>query len=276
MTYWTALLIGLIFGAAGFLPVSASGHLSFLHNLLRIGDLPEHPLFDALLRLAACAAVMLTSRKELRALRRETLAMTGLRALPRGRRPDRPMRRMIQLLLLAALPLIAAAILRSVVRPLYENTFFVGFLFLADGLALFLADHYGHGNKNERGMTLSDALGVGTAQMLAVVPGVSRTGFGISAGMLFGLDRSFAVRFSLLLCIPALLGGSILSLASAISAGVDWALVPAYLCGAAAAFVFGCLAVSALRLAVLRGRAGSFCYYCWGAGLLTLILSLIS
>ena len=132
MTYWTALLIGLIFGAAGFLPVSASGHLSFLHNLLRIGDLPEHPLFDALLRLAACAAVMLTSRTELRALRRETLAMTGLRALPRGRRPDRPMRRMIQLLLLAALPLIAAAILRSVVRPLYEHQ--IEFNYLEDRL----------------------------------------------------------------------------------------------------------------------------------------------
>ena len=74
----------------------------------------------------------------------------------------------------------------------------------------------------------------------------------------------------------AVLGANLLSLVKAISAGIDWAEVPMYLCGVAAAFVFGYLAIFALNRIVQRGKFGGFCYYCWGAGLLTLILSLIS
>lgn len=125
-------------------------------------------------------------------------------------------------------------------------------------------------------MTLADALIIGLAQMIAVVPGLSRSGTTISVGMLRGLDRSFAVHFSFFLSIPAVLGANLLSLIKAIAAGVVWSEVPMYLCGVAAAFVFGYLAIFALNRIVQRGKFGGFCYYCWGAGLLTIILSLIS
>ena len=125
-------------------------------------------------------------------------------------------------------------------------------------------------------MTLSDALMIGLAQMIAVVPGLSRSGTTISAGMLRGFDRTFAVKFSFFLLIPAVLGANLLSLVKAISAGINWPEVPMYLCGVAAAFVSGYLAIFALNRIAQRGKFGGFCYYCWGAGLLTLILSLIS
>lgn len=144
------------------------------------------------------------------------------------------------------------------------------------GFLLLAADRFGHGNKTEKAMTLSDAMVIGLAQMIAVVPGLSRSGTTISAGLLRGFDRTFAVRFSFFLSIPAVLGANLLSLIKAISAGIDWAEVPMYLCGVAAAFVFGYLAIFALNRIVQRGKFGGFCYYCWGAGLLTLILSLIS
>ena len=179
-------------------------------------------------------------------------------------------------LLFIAIILALAAVLNKYVESLYQNTFFIGFAFLMTGVLLFAADRMGHGNKTEKAMTLSDAMVIGLAQMIAVVPGLSRSGTTISAGLLRGFDRTFAVRFSFFLSIPAVLGANLLSLVKAISAGIDWAEVPMYLCGVAAAFVFGYLAIFALNRIVQRGKFGGFCYYCWGAGLLTLILSLIS
>ena len=108
------------------------------------------------------------------------------------------------------------------------------------------------------------------------MPGLSRSGTTISVGMLRGLDRTFAVKFSFFLSIPAVLGANLYTLVKAIMGGIVWSEVPMYLCGVAAAFVFGYLAVFALQRIVQRGKFGGFCYYCWGAGLLTLILSLIS
>ena len=99
-------------------------------------------------------------------------------------------------------------------------------MFLLTGGLLFWADRMGHGNKNEKSATLSDALVVGLGQAAAVVPGLSRSGATISAGMLRGFDRSYAVRFSFLLSIPTVLGANLLSLIDAIKTGIDWSYVP--------------------------------------------------
>ena len=134
----------------------------------------------------------------------------------------------------------------------------------------------GHGNKDERSSTTADALVVGLAQAVAVVPGLSRSGTTISFGMLRGFERSFAVKFSFLLSIPAVLGANLVSIIKVFSTGVEWSYVPMYLAGVACAFVSGYFAIYFLRLVVQRGKFGGFCYYCWGAGLVTLLLSLIS
>ena len=284
MTYWSAILLGIIQGLAEFLPISSSGHLAILQNFLRIGDLENQMLFDVLLHLGTLGAVILAYHTELRGLCREGLAMLHIKKLRRGVKPDLPRRRLLLFLIAATLPLIPAALLNDY-HPLDKdkpsipadiNTFFIGFALIVTGFLLLAADRFGHGNKTEKAMTLSDAMVIGLAQMIAVVPGLSRSGTTISAGLLRGFDRTFAVRFSFFLSIPAVLGANLLSLVKAISAGIDWAEVPMYLCGVAAAFVFGYLAIFALNRIVQRGKFGGFCYYCWGAGLLTLILSLIS
>ena len=124
------------------------------------------------------------------------------------------------------------------------------------------------------GATLGDAVVVGLAQMIAVVPGLSRSGTTISAGLLRGFDRNFAVKFSFLLSIPAVLGANLVSLVKAFAVGVDWSMAPKYLVGVLVAFVSGYFAIYLLRMIVQRGKFGGFAYYCWGAGLVTLILSL--
>ena len=276
MTYWNAALLGLVQGLAEFLPISSSGHLAVLQNFLAIGDMENHMLFDVLLHLGTLAAVILAFWKDVREVVTEFLRMLHLRRTPRGLKPNRRERRLISFLILATLPLIPAVFLSNVVESLYQNTFFIGFAFVMTGFLLFAADRMGHGNKDERSANVSDAVVIGLAQMIAVVPGLSRSGTTISAGMLRGFDRTFAVKFSFFLSIPAVLGANLLSLVKAISAGINWAEVPMYLCGVAAALVSGYLAIFALNRIAQRGKFGGFCYYCWGAGLLTLILSLIS
>ena len=152
--------------------------------------------------------------------------MLHIRRTPRGMKPNRRERRLISFLIIATLPLIPAAFLSNVVESLYQNTFFIGFAFILTGFLLFAADRMGHGNKDERSSTTADALVVGLAQAAAVVPGLSRSGTTISFGMLRGFERSFAVKFSFLLSIPAVLGANLVSLIKVFSTGVEWSDVP--------------------------------------------------
>ena len=276
MTYLTAVVLGLIQGVAEFLPISSSGHLAILQNFLKLGETEEHLFFDVLLHLGTLVAVIAAYWRDVRSVVREGLFMLHLKGLPRGQKPDRLTRRMILFLIFATLPLVFVVFFKDAVESLYANTFFIGFALVATGFLLFAADRWGHGNKNARSATIFDALVVGVSQMIAVVPGLSRSGTTISAGMLRGFDRSFAVQFSFLLSIPAVLGANLLSLIDAVQAGINWSYVPMYLVGVAVAFVSGYLAIYFLRVIVQRGKFGGFAYYCWGVGLLTLILSLVS
>lgn len=276
MNYWTAIILGLVQGVAEFLPISSSGHLAILQNFLHLGSADEHLLFDVLLHLGTLAAVILAFWRDVSGLVREGLCMVYLKKLRRGQKPDRLKRRTIWFIILGTLPLFAVIFIKDAVESLYSNTFFIGFALLLTGGLLFAADRMGHGNKNEKNATLGDILLVGLAQALAVTPGLSRSGTTISVGMLRGFDRSFAVRFSFLLSIPAVLGANILTLVDAVQAGINASLLPMYLAGVAAAFVSGYMALYLLRMMVQRGRFGGFAYYCWGAGLVTLILSLVA
>ena len=97
----------------------------------------------------------------------------------------------------------------------------------------------------------------------------------ITAGCFVGFERKFAVRFSFLLSIPAILGANILSLKSALEGGIIWADVPVYLVGVAVAAGVGYLCIRLLRMIADKGRFGWFAYYCWAAGALTLVLALL-
>lgn len=277
MSFWSAILLGIIQGLAEFLPISSSGHLSVFQNFLGLANVEaENLFFDVLLHLGTLAAVFVAYWSEIKALVLEFFTMIGMRKLPRGQKPDRLSRRMILFIIVATLPLFAVLPIKDKVEGLYGNTFFIGFAFLLTGTLLFLSDRMNRGGKNLRTATIVDILLVGVGQAIAVVPGLSRSGTTISCGMARGFDREFAVKFSFLMSIPAVLGANLLSLVDAIQTGIDWSLMPMYLAGVITAAVSGYLAIRLLKYITQRGSFGAFCYYCWGAGLVTLILSLIN
>lgn len=276
MNYISAIFLGLVQGLAEFLPISSSGHLSFFQSFLGLMDVEKENLFfDVLLHLGTLVAVFVAYWSEIKALVLEFFTMVGVRKLPKGEKPDMLSRRMIFFIILATLPLFLVLPIKDKVEQLYTNTFFIGFAFLLTGTLLFFSDRIGRGGKDLRTVTVLDVVLVGCSQALATVPGLSRSGTTITCGMMRGFDRQFAVKFSFLMSIPAVLGANILSFIDAVQTGVDWSYMPQYLVGVIVAAVSGYLAIRLLKYITAKGKFGGFSYYCWGAGLLTLILSLI-
>ena len=276
MTYFSAIFLGLIQGIAEFLPISSSGHLAFFQEVVAIFDTGDESIFfDVLLHLGTLAAVFVAYWAEIKALVLEFFTMIGVRKLPKGQKPDRLSRRMILFIILGTLPLFLILPVKDYVEGLYQNPIFIGCAFLGTGLILFLSDRLSRGSKTIKNASLVDVLLVGCGQALATVPGISRSGTTISVGLARGFSREFAVKFSFLLSIPAVLGANILSLIDAVKEGIDWTLMPVYLVGVAVAAVSGYLAIRLLKYISQKGSFGGFTYYCWGIGLVTLILSLV-
>ncbi|MGO5114925.1 undecaprenyl-diphosphate phosphatase [Candidatus Avoscillospira sp. LCP25S3_F1] len=276
MSYISAIILGLVQGVAEFLPISSSGHLSLFQHFFQLTDVEhDHMFFDVLLHLGTLVAVFFAYRRDIAELLREFFSMIHLRKLPQGQTPDIPARRMILMIIVATLPLLLVFPIKDRVELLYQNTFFIAFALVLTGTLLFVSDRMPRGHKTAGTATMADAILVGLAQAVAVVPGLSRSGTTISAGMARGFDRTYAVKFSFLMSIPAVLGANILSIVDAVKEGIDPSLLPMYLVGVVVAMVSGYASISLLRFIARKGRFGGFAYYCWGVGLVTLILSLI-
>lgn len=277
MSLLSSILLGLVQGIAEFLPISSSGHLAIAEHLLNVSGATEIPdFFDVLLHLGTLVAVFVAYWSDIRDMILELIS--GVRDLARRNTPDPipPARRMILLIIVGTLPLFLALPVKDLVEGLSNNMYFVAGALLVTGCLLFASDRVRHGRKTERSATLIDVLIVGVAQAIATCPGISRSGTTITAGCFVGFERKFAVRFSFLLSIPAILGANILSLKDAVEAGIDWASVPVYLVGVAVSAVVGYACIRLLKMIAAKGRFGWFAYYCWFAGAATLLLTIVT
>ena len=274
MSWLSAIILGLVQGVAEFLPISSSGHLAIAEHLLNMQGASEvPPFYDVLLHLGTLAAVFVAYWGEIRDMIVEFFAGVGDLVHHTMPRTVPPARRMILLVVVGTLPLFVMVPFRHFFEGLGDNMYFIGGALLFTGVLLFVSDRMRRGRKTEKNARLSDALIVGVGQAIALCPGVSRSGMTITTGCFAGFERKFAVRFSFILSIPAVLGANILSLKDALDAGIDWTSVPMYLVGVAVAAVTGYLCIRLLRMIADRGRFGAFAYYCWIAGALVLVLT---
>lgn len=280
MNYLFSIAMGFLQGVAEFLPISSSGHLTLFQYFFSPEQNPEEldMLFTILLHFGTLISVCVYYWQDVIGMIREFfLGLADLfsrRGSGYGRPPEA--RRLVLMIIVATLPLFAVLLVKDAVDAAFSNVTFVSAALIATGFLLFFSDRMARGRKNARSATMVDALLVGCAQAVGTLPGISRAGITISAGMLRGFDRTFAVRFSFLMSLPAVLGANILEVADAVQAGgVDTSRLPMYLVGMVVSGVVGYFAIRLVNLLANKGKFGAFAYYCWAVGIVSLVASFL-
>ncbi|WP_243093366.1 undecaprenyl-diphosphate phosphatase [Pseudoflavonifractor sp. AF19-9AC] len=276
MSYLMSAVLGFVQGVAEFLPISSSGHLTLLQYFFGMSE-PDQ-LFNILLHFATLLAVCIYYFQDVVEMIEEFfrgIAAIFSRRPAQGNPPEA--RRLVLLVIVGTLPLFVVMLVKDQVEALGSSPVFVSCALLVTGCVLFLSDRMAGGRKTARNATLKDVLLVGVAQGCATIPGLSRSGCTISAGMAVGFDRKFAVRYSFLMSLPAVLGATILEVKDVLGAegGLPEGALPKYLLGMVIAGVVGYFSIQLVNLLASKGKFGAFAYYCWAAGLICLVLTLM-
>jgi undecaprenyl-diphosphatase len=252
VTFWDAILLGAVQGLTEFLPISSSGHLILVPWLL--GRPAGGLTFDVALHLGTLVVLLIYFWRDWLHL------LGGVVALARGRPDGRA--RLLGLLIVGTIPAVMVGLVAErIIEEQLRSPYLAAVLLAGVGALFLVAEQWAVQRRALKDVGLADALLIGCAQATALVPGVSRSGITIVAGLWLGLRRDEAARFSFLMATPVIAGAGILRLRTLTPASMtaeEWALFAA---GFAAAAVFGLLAIAWL-LAYLRRRSlAVFAYY---------------
>jgi undecaprenyl-diphosphatase len=251
-----AFILGAVQGLTEFLPVSSSGHLVLFQNIF---GLRENVLtFDIAVHLATMMAVIAVFRKDVLEILK------------------RPLGKMTWLLAAGTLPAVLVGLtLKKSVESIFEGGKTLGLEFIATGIVLWLVESVRNGSKQLDRTSAADALLIGAAQAVAILPAVSRSGLTIACALFRGLNREFAAKFSFLLSIPAILGATVLDLPDAVAevqaTGTVGVPTVSLVVGMAAALVFGFIAIRWMLRVLTKGSLRGFAVYVIILGLLVLI-----
>ncbi len=249
-----AVVWGLVQGITEFLPVSSSGHLRIIPDLF--GLKPPDLSTSAVLHLGTLAAVVAYYR-------RDVAWMVGRLG------SDPAARRMAAMVVVATVPAgIVGLLFASAIDSFQESTIGVGMALVATGMVLFLARLANRGSARADDLTAGDAVVIGLSQALALLPGISRSGMVITAGIMRGLSPEESGRFGFIIAIPAILGAGLrefIGLGSVSNVSIE------LLIGTLVAGVCGYWAIKFLIDRLARRSLVPFAVYCVGIGLVTLI-----
>ncbi len=274
MDIWQAIVLGVVEGITEFLPVSSTGHLTIAEKLLglRVDD-PAVTGFTAVIQMGAIAAVIIYFAKDIWRMIQGFVG--GITSAQRRRGFDF---RFGMSVLAGSLPIMAVALLAKdlVTGPLRSLWVVAAGLVLWSGVMLF-AERVAPQQRHERDVTVVDGLVIGLVQCFALVPGVSRSGATISAGMLRNLDRVAATRLSFFLGIPALVGAGVYELKDALAGNAVGG--PALIVGTVVSFVVAYASIAWLLRFVAHHSLTWFVWYRVPLGLIivaALALDLLS
>src|SRR3989344_3421535 len=254
ITWFEAVILGLIQGIAEWLPISSSGHLVLAEKIMGISQ----PLaFDVYLHLASLLVILIIFWQDI-----SRLAIGVFRG-------DKYFIKYFSWLILASIPIgLVGYFLRDLIETAFNSLFMVGLSLLFTGLVLYFSKYPLQKNKR---LSWSSSFFAGIAQAIALLPGVSRSGMTISSALMQSVERKEAVRFSFLLFIPAVLGATFLEASHLAEIESFSSLAIAMV----VSFVFGYFSLKWLLKIVQEKHFYHFCWYCWGLGLVILIVSLV-
>lgn len=278
-----SIIMGLVQGIAEFLPISSSGHLAIMKHILHMNT-DTGLLFDVLLHLGTLVAIFIAFWKDIQELIAEGFKIIGdffvnifllLRNLISKNKISykkvlsTPYRRFVMLIIVSTIPTgIIGVIFADAITLVSETLIVPGLCLILTGLLLSIADRVKTGTKNEQTASYKDAGLIGLAQGIATLPGLSRSGTTITACLLAGFDRSFAVKYSFIMSIPAVLGAALLEVKDFSMDMVSQNDLLNYLIGTIVAGVVGYIAIKTM-LVIVRGKKFKFfAYYCFAVGIL--------
>ena len=253
ISYWQAIILGVIQGLTEFLPVSSSGHLTIFQNLLSMsGDMIS---FDVFVHLGTLIAVFVAFWSDISALLR------------------RPFCKFTALIIIGTIPAaLMGVFLDDIFTLMFSSLVAVSCALIITGILLWVSDRFS-GTKSINDMTVKDALIIGIFQGCAITPGLSRSGSTIFGALLCGLKRSEAAKFSFILSIPVILGAGVKEMLDMAQESVI-IFQPSYILGAAVAAICGYLAIRIFLHLLAKKSLRVFSYYCWALAIIVLILQL--
>ena len=267
------IIIGIVQGLTEFLPVSSSAHLVFIQKILGV---QSSLAFDTFLHLGTLIAVMWFFRYDI--YKMILSWMSSIRDILRGRFREGfysdSYKRLTWYVILATIPVgIVGVLFEDSVDSLFAGALYVPAFFLfVTGTILYLSQRMTSGEINYNTITKKEALFMGLGQACAILPGLSRSGTTIAAGLTIGLNKEFAAKFSFILSIPAILGAFLLQ-SKDIGSAMDANFLPVFL-GFIASIIAGYMAIKWMLDLIQNKSLDIFAYYCWVIGILVFMGSI--
>ena len=276
MTYFEAVILGLVQGLAEFLPISSSGHLALLQQWFNINE-DKVLLFAVLLHVGTLISVFIVYWKDIWELIVELCLTVKDLCTGKGLRlEERPVRKLGIMIIVATIPTaIIGLLFNDIFDRLYTSILPIGIGLIITGFLLVFAERTGSSNRGIEKMNFRNALFIGTVQGIAICPGISRSGSTLFGSLICNLDRKFAVKFVFLISIPSILGSAILETPDAIAAGVEISQIGPIIVGMAVAAVSGLIAIKTMIKIVSDKKLSYFSYYVWALGAAVVIYSII-
>jgi undecaprenyl-diphosphatase len=270
MDIFQGIIIGIVQGLTEFLPVSSSAHLVFIQHILGV----ESSLaFDTFLHLGTLIAVIWFFRYDI--IKMISAWILSIQDIIRGRFKEGfysdPYKRLAWYVILATIPVgIVGLFFEDAVDSLFSGALYVPAFFLfVTGTILYLSQRMASGNVNMNNISKKEALWMGLGQACAILPGLSRSGTTIAAGLTIGLDKEFAAKFSFILSIPAIFGAFIVQ-ASDIGSALDANFLPVIF-GFIASIIAGYMAIKWMLDLIKNRSLDIFAFYCWIVGIVVFI-----
>ena len=277
MQFLEAALSGIVQGLTEFLPVSSSGHLALLINIFNFDVDGEFLLFALILHLGTLLSVFIVFAKDIKEL---FLAFCTLIAkIFTGKFKYATLEtyeKFVILVFIATLPLVIGAFLEiriGIISDVADNSRIIGALLLINAFILFFCDRIKTKDITEKEATPKNAILVGLSQLVAIFPGISRSGMTITGGLLNGFTREFAVKFSFIMSIPAIIGASVFHLIDFLREGetITRELASSAIIGFLFSFIFGLVAIVLLRFIAKKRKFWMFSIWCVIVGVLAII-----
>jgi undecaprenyl-diphosphatase len=262
------LILGIIQGLTEFLPISSSGHLVLVAEILNFKE--EGVAFEVFVHLGTLFSVLVAFREEIYSMlvapyrywiRRENGSVTS------------EYLRWDLYIIIGSIPAaVIGLIFKEQIEAIFSNVTLVVFMLAVTGTILLISKYISSPEKKINGVR---SFMIGIAQAFAILPGISRSGSTIVTALALGIEREKAAKFSFILSIPVILGATILKINDLIASHVSLSQIVYLLLGALTAFISGYFAILWLLNVVRKGKLELFAYYCYGLVLLMLFLYLL-